>query len=981
MRLRFLTALGAFLPIFLPIARAAAPVSVLVDPSTYVLIRPTSAQLAAANNLGGGGGGGSYIFTAADFNESGSTISLDFTNAQKATTSLPGFLSAADWTTFNAKAPTASPTFTGTPLAPTAAVDTNTTQLATTGFVIGQGYLKSSTAASTYQGLDSDLTSIAALATTSFGRSLLTQSSAATVRAALDLEAGTDFLAYPSGTPTGSKFLRDDNTWVAIAGGGDALIANPLSQFAATTSAQLAGVLSDEEGASGGFVRSGYLGTAATQASSAFQAADGDLTTYANITPSANVQSLLGAADYSAMRTQLSLVPGTNVQAYDADLTTYAGITPSANIQTFLGAASYSAMRTQLGLVISTDVQAYDSDLTTWGAVTPGSGVTTFLATPSSANLAAAVTGETGTGALVFNSDPILLSPNSAMGALAVDVTKKRNTKSISADSTLTFSATPSAGTIFGLRLTNSDSAVHTITIPSSFSYWRGTITSFVIPASSTVELSWDYDGTTYYIAGDPVTFNDLTTATPVAGDLVPFYDVSGAVDGKATIANLISPQIGVTVQAYDADLTTYAGITPSANVQSILSGANYAAIRALLDLESGTDFLAYPTGTPTGSKYLRDDNTWQTVSGSSAPTVNAQTGTTYTLVLGDANNIVTMSNGSANTLTIPPNSSVAFATGTIIQVQQGGAGATTFDPGVGVTMNGATSNVTLSEQYEWATLVKLGTDAWGLSYMAGPGTGSVTSVAASVPAFLSISGSPITTSGTLAISYSGTALPVANGGTGITAFGTGVATAMGSNTNGAGGLTTTDGTKTLTNTTLDASATGNVLKQYGYMILTHPTVFGSGVTQQTTVTSPLYGQALFSNSADKATNYVEYILTVPDDIDTAVDLTGKFKFILGGADANDHEYEISMIDVAGSAVYDTALADAVSLTYTADGSGADKDIQTAGAPDTLTGWAAALAAGNYWRIRVARDGDHASDTSTVNSYSGPLIIRYGTTQ
>jgi hypothetical protein len=47
--------------------------------------------------------------------------------------------------------------------------------------------------------------------------------------------------------------------------------------------------------------------------------------------------------------------------------------------------------------------------------------------------------------------------------------------------------------------------------------------------------------------------------------------------------------------------------------------------------------------------------------------------------------------------------------------------------------------------------------------------SGSVTSVAASVPAFLSIAGSPITTSGTLAITYSGTALPVANGGTGQT--------------------------------------------------------------------------------------------------------------------------------------------------------------------------------------------------------------------
>jgi hypothetical protein len=50
-----------------------------------------------------------------------------------------------------------------------------------------------------------------------------------------------------------------------------------------------------------------------------------------------------------------------------------------------------------------------------------------------------------------------------------------------------------------------------------------------------------------------------------------------------------------------------------------------------------------------------------------------------------------------------------------------------------------------------------------------GGGSGTVTSVAATVPSVLSITGSPITTSGTLAIGYSGTALPIANGGTGAT--------------------------------------------------------------------------------------------------------------------------------------------------------------------------------------------------------------------
>ncbi len=50
----------------------------------------------------------------------------------------------------NELATLASPTFTGIPAAPTAAVDTNTTQIATTAYVVGQGYLKSAAAASTY---------------------------------------------------------------------------------------------------------------------------------------------------------------------------------------------------------------------------------------------------------------------------------------------------------------------------------------------------------------------------------------------------------------------------------------------------------------------------------------------------------------------------------------------------------------------------------------------------------------------------------------------------------------------------------------------------------------------------------------------------------------------------------------------------------------------------------------------------------------
>jgi hypothetical protein len=67
--------------------------------------------------------------------------------------------------------------------------------------------------------------------------------------------------------------------------------------------------------------------------------------------------------------------------------------------------------------------------------------------------------------------------------------------------------------------------------------------------------------------------------------------------------------------------------------------------------------------------------------------TENAQTGTTYTLVIGDDSKLVSMSNASSNTLTVPPNSSVAFAVGTRILIEQGGAGTTTIAAGAGVTI------------------------------------------------------------------------------------------------------------------------------------------------------------------------------------------------------------------------------------------------------------------------------------------------------
>lgn len=94
---------------------------------------------------------------------------------------------------------------------------------------------------------------------------------------------------------------------------------------------------------------------------------------------------------------------------------------------------------------------------------------------------------------------------------------------------------------------------------------------------------------------------------------------------------------------------------------------------------------------------------------------VNTQTGTSYTLVLGDSGDIVEMNNSSANTLTVPPNSSVAFPTGTTINVTQLGAGATTVVEGSGVTIR-TPETLILNKQYAVASLYKRGTNEWVLS-------------------------------------------------------------------------------------------------------------------------------------------------------------------------------------------------------------------------------------------------------------------------
>lgn len=81
-----------------------------------------------------------------------------------------------------------------------------------------------------------------------------------------------------------------------------------------------------------------------------------------------------------------------------------------------------------------------------------------------------------------------------------------------------------------------------------------------------------------------------------VGGTNVAVADGGTGADDAAGARTALGLVIGTNVQAYSANLATWSGVTPSANGQSLVAAADYAAMRALLDLEPGTDFVAKST-------------------------------------------------------------------------------------------------------------------------------------------------------------------------------------------------------------------------------------------------------------------------------------------------------------------------------------------------------------------------------------------------
>jgi len=285
---------------------------------------------------------------------------------------------------------------------------------------------------------------------------------------------------------------------------------------------------------------------------------------------------------------------------------------------------------------------------------------------------------------------------------------------------------------------------------------------------------------------------------TPLSGtEAVPI--VQGGVTKQVAVAD-ITP--GVTAVTATAPIVSSGGSTPNISLGTvgIANGGTgqttaAAAITAL-------------TGTQTSGYYLRSNGTnavLAAIQAADVPTLNQNT-------TGTAANITATSNSTLTTLSALslPGSQVtgnisgnaANVTGTVA-IANGGTGQTTANAAFNALAPSQTGN---NGKY-------LTTDGTNTSWATNP-LGTVTSVAATVPSFLSISGSPITTSGTLAIGLSGTALPTTNGGTGLTSFtANGVVYASSTSALATGSALTFDGTNfTVANGDLTIGTNGKKL-------------------------------------------------------------------------------------------------------------------------------------------------------------------------
>jgi hypothetical protein len=313
-----------------------------------------------------------------------------------------------------------------------------------------------------------------------------------------------------------------------------------------------------------------------------------------------------------------------------------------------LGTPASGVLTNVTGLPISTGVDGL------------GSGVATFLATPSSANLAAAVTGETGTGALVFANTPTLVTPNigAATGTslvLSGDLTVNGTTTTINS-TTLTVDdknielgsvVSPTDAGADGGGITLKGATDKTITWVDATDAW-----TFSEDVNLVVGKAYEIAGTSVLNAttlGSGVTASSLTSVGTIAtgvwnGTAIAIANGGTGATSDSAARTALGLAIGTNVQAYNSTLAAVAGGTYSGDDSIVTVGT----------IATGTWQGTAIASTYGGALRYNTSATWTT---GEAKTITHSLGTKAVVVSvydsGDAAVLCDVVTATTNTLTV----------------------------------------------------------------------------------------------------------------------------------------------------------------------------------------------------------------------------------------------------------------------------------------------------------------------------------------
>jgi len=266
---------------------------------------------------------------------------------------------------------------------------------------------------------------------------------------------------------------------------------------------------------------------------------------------------------------------------------------------------------------------------------------------------------------------------------------------------------TGAATTITGTDLTASRALTSSATGKVEVSAVTSTELGYLDGVTSAIQTQIDGKEATITGAATTITSSDLTASRAVTSSATGKIEVSSVTSTELGYVSGVTSAIQTQIDGKQATITGAATTIDDADLTAsralVSDGSGKVAVSDVTSTELG-----YLDGVTSAIQTQVDAKTAKLI------TTNRQTAS-YTLVLGDADKLVEMNVATANNLTVPPNSSVAFATGTQILLAQYGAGQTTVVAGSGVTIRSNGAKLKLNVQYSGATLIKIATDEWYL--------------------------------------------------------------------------------------------------------------------------------------------------------------------------------------------------------------------------------------------------------------------------